>query len=302
MTLDILMPFYGRFDHFRAAVESVRAQSDPDWRLTIVDDVYPDVEPGQWAVGLGDKRIRYVRNSENLGPSRNYNKSVGLAGSDYLVLMGCDDVMLPGYVARVRELMAEFPDADVIQPGVSVIDENGDASLPLADRVKRWYRLPGKGGRAYEGERLAASLLRANWTYFPSLVWRRDRLVGGFRTDLDVVQDLAMLFDIAKSGGELVLDDTIVFEYRRHGTSVSAVTGYDGSKFIQENTLFTEAAEASRALGWKKAARVATVHLASRLNAASELPGALRSRNALARDTLARHILGLPQKRSPAAR
>ena len=296
MTLDILMPFYGRFDHFRAAVDSVRAQTSDDWHLTVVDDVYPDLEPGQWLVALDDPRISYVRNTENLRPSRNYNKSVGIATSEFVVLMGCDDVMLPGYIARVKELIAQFPGAAVVQPGVSVIDESGVPSRPLADRVKRWYRLPGSGARAASGEALAVSLLRGNWTYFPSLVWRRELLLDGFRTDLDVVQDLAMLFDIACAGGTLVVDDEVVFEYRRHSTSVSAVTGFDGSKFIQENTLFAEAAATSIKLGWNRAARVAKRHLSSRLNAASELPGAIWSRNAVGRSTLTRHIFGLPYK------
>lgn len=301
MTLDILMPFYGSFSHFRAAVESVLAQSDPDWRLTIVDDVYPDLAPGQWAQGIGDSRITYVRNETNLRPSRNYNKSVGIASAEFVQIMGCDDIMLPGYVATVAELVAAYPDADVFQPGVSVIDENGAASRPLADRVKGVYRPGGQRPRELRGEQLAVSLLRGNWTYFPSLVWRRSRLTGGFRTDLDVVQDLAMLFEIVSSGGSLVLDDRVVFNYRRHSTSVSAVTGYDGSKFIQENTLFTEAAITCQSLGWRRAARVARAHVSSRLNAASELPGALRSGNRQGRSTLTRHILGLPNKTTPTA-
>ena len=41
------MPFYGSFDHFREAVLSVLGQSDPLWRLTIVDDVYPELAPGE---------------------------------------------------------------------------------------------------------------------------------------------------------------------------------------------------------------------------------------------------------------
>jgi glycosyltransferase involved in cell wall biosynthesis len=296
MTLDILMPFYGRFDHFRVAVESVLAQASDDWRLTIVDDVYPDRAPGEWAQALGDPRIRYTRNEENLRPSRNYNKSVALASSEFVVLMGCDDAMLPGYVSRVTELIEQFPGAAVIQPGVSVIDENGAPARPLADRVKRWYRPAGSGARELSGQALAVSLLRGNWTYFPSLVWRRELLQGGFRTDLDVVQDLAMLFDIACAGGTLVVDEEVVFEYRRHSTSVSAVTGFDGSKFMQENELFSEAAATCNGLGWNRAARVAKRHIASRLNAASELPGALRSRNVAGRSTLTRHILGLPYK------
>ncbi len=287
------MPFWGRFDHFRQAVESVLAQGDPDWRLTILDDQYPDLEPGQWAQSLGDPRITYLRNETNLKPSRNYNKAVTLATSEFTVIMGCDDIMLPGYVGRVRELIEQFPDADIIQPGVRVIDENGTVVRPLADRVKSVYRFGGTGARQFRGERLATSLLRGNWTYFPSLVWRTSRLTGGFRTDLDVVQDLAMLMQITLAGGSLVLDDTVVFEYRRHSTSLSAVTGTDGSKFRQERTLFRESAAACDERGWRRASRAARNHLTSRLNALTELPGAVVHRNTVGRSTLTRHVLGL---------
>lgn len=290
------MPFWGRPDHFRLAVESVLAQDDPDWRLTILDDQYPDLEPGRWAQSLGDPRIRYLRNDENLKPSRNYNKSITLATAEFMTIMGCDDIMLPGYVRRVAELRAQFPDADIIQPGVRVIDENGTVVRPLTDRVKAVYRFGGTGAREYRGERLATSLLRGNWTYFPSLAWRTTRLEGGFRTDLDVVQDLAMLLEITKAGGSLVLDDTVVFEYRRHSASLSAVTGTDGSKFRQERTLFLESAAASDDLGWRRARRAALNHLTSRLNALTELPGALRHRNTVGRSTLTRHVLGLPYR------
>ena len=292
MILDILMPFYGRFDHFREAVESVRAQNDDSWRLTIVDDVYPDLGPGQWAQSLGDSRITYVRNEQNLRPSRNYNKSVSLAQSEFVVLMGCDDVMDPDYVGRVRELIRTHPDVDIIQPGVRVIDENGAPSRPLADRVKGFYRFGGHGPRELGGERLARSLLRGNWTYFPSLAWRRTRLEGGFRTDLDVVQDLAMLLQITLAGGTLLLDDQTVFAYRRHSTSVSAVTGPDGSKFAQERTLFAEVADACAARGWTRAARAARWHLSSRLNALTELPAASRARNRNGVRALRRHVFG----------
>ncbi len=295
MTLDIMMPFYGSFDHFRQAVNSVQAQSDPDWTLTIVDDVYPDFAPGEWAKSIDDPRVTYLRNEQNLRPSRNYNKCVSLVRGEFLVIMGCDDVMLPGYVARVKELVNRFPDADIFEPGVSTIDENGAPSRPLPDRVKSWYRFGGSGAREFKGERLAVSLLRGNWTYFPSLVWRTERLAQfTFRTDLDVVQDLAMLMEIIKAGGRLVLDDQVVFHYRRHSTSVSAVTGTDGSKFKQERTLFYECAEACDALGWNTAARVARRHVSSRLNALTELPAAVVRHDSFARRTLLQHVLRRP--------
>lgn len=288
-----MMPFYGRFDHFQQAVQSVLAQSDPDWRLVIVDDVYPDLAPGEWAQSLGDPRITYIRNEVNLRPSRNYRKCVTLMQSEFAVLMGCDDVMLPNYVQRAKELITQFPDAAIIQPGVAVIDGDGKPSRPLADRVKGWYRFGGHGARAYSGDQLATSLLRANWTYFPSLLWRAAELRRhGFRIDLDVVQDLAMLLEITKSGGTLVVDDQECFQYRRHSQSVSAVTGPDGSKFAQERTLFEEAARDCEALGWKRAARAARTHLSSRLNAVTELPAAIRAGHGPGRRALLRHVFG----------
>lgn len=287
-----MMPFWGRVDHFRLAVESVLAQSDPDWRLTIVDDVYPDLSAGEWARSIDDERVTYLRNEVNLRPSRNYNRCIELATEEFLVLMGCDDVMHPDYVERVHELIRLAPDADIIQPGVRTIDGDGVPSRPIADVVKGWYRPRVSGPVALSGEGLARSLLRADWAYFPSLVWRRSRLEGGFRPDLDVVQDLSMLLDITRAGGRMVLDDRVVFSYRRHAGSVSAVTGFDGSKFAQEATLFRESAETFAQMGWPSAARAARWHVSSRLNSLSEVPGALRTRNTEALRALARHALG----------
>jgi glycosyltransferase involved in cell wall biosynthesis len=288
-----MMPFYGRFDYLKIAVESVLAQTSSEWRLFIVDDVNPDPEPGLWAAAIADPRVSYLRNDANLGVSRNYRKCVDLMTSEFGMLMGCDDVLLPRFVERFSQLAAEFPSASVIQPGVSVIDENGRPSRPLADRVKAMYRLKGHGAREYWGEKLATSLLRGNWTYFPSLVWRASLVHEiGFRLDLNVVQDLAMLLAITRQGGHLVLDDEVVFNYRRHSTSVSAVRGTDGSKFIQERTVFSEAASDLRALGWNRGARIAERYLSSRLNALTELPGSLRATDPTGRRVLIRHILG----------
>lgn len=287
--LEIYMPFYGRFDHLRAAVDSVRNQRDPRWRLTVVDDVYPDLEPGLWVESISDDRITYLRNTENLRPSGNYNACVSMSDADHLVLMGCDDELEPEYVGRVLELLADDPSVDLIQPGVRVIDEHGHPSDPLADRVKRRLALaPGLHG----GEGAAVSLLRGNWTYFPSLVWKRSWLTGdGFRRDLDVVQDLAMIMSILQSGGRLLVDDQIVFRYRRHSRSVSAVTGPDATKFRQERQLFDELAVAMKERGWERGAREARRHPTSRLNALSEIPRAIRAKDGGAINRLLRHAV-----------
>lgn len=132
MTVQILMPFYGRFDHFRVAVESVLGQTDPAWHLIIIDDQNPDLTPGEWARALNDERVKYQRNEMNLGVSGSFRNAARLASGDHAVIMGCDDVMLPNYIARVRALTSRYPDVAIIQPGVEVIDDTGAPYLPAA--------------------------------------------------------------------------------------------------------------------------------------------------------------------------
>lgn len=295
--LDIMMPFYGRFDHLRTAVESVVAQTDDRWRLTVVDDVYPEVEPGAWVEAIDDERVTYLRNAVNLGPSGNFQHSADLAESSHVVIMGCDDALRPDFVEHVLGLIERFPEVAVIQPGVEVIDDHGTVHVPLADRTKAVFR-PGSSRRSHivAGEDLAASLVRATWTYFPSLVWRVDALRRhSFRTDLGIVQDLPMLLDITLDGGSFLIDPVTVFQYRRHGESVSQAN-HDGTKFAEERTVYGEYEAAFRAVGWTHAARAARTRLTSRLHAGRDLAGGFRSSTPEARRALAQHTFGFPPR------
>jgi glycosyltransferase involved in cell wall biosynthesis len=293
MAVDVLLPFYGPVDLMQLAVRSVLAQQYPDWILTVVDDGYPEPGIAEWFGGLGDPRISYHRNEQNLGANGNYRKALTYVTAKYVVVMGADDVMQPNYLATVTGALDAHPGAAFIQPGVTVIDENGTPSAGLVDRAKALYAPGGTGRRVLGGEMLAASLLRANWTYFPSICWRAEAITRtGFREGFDVVQDLALALDIVRQGGELIVDDTSVFQYRRHKSSDSSLRAVSGSRFTEERAFFRQMADELTAMGWGRAARAARVHAASRVNAASLLPRALRHGQWTGVRTLARHAFG----------
>lgn len=287
-----MMPFYGDPGLFRDAVESVRAQTDGDWRLVVIDDVYPDTAPGEWVSSLGDERIEYHRNQTNLGVSGNFSRSVDLVRSEHFVLMGCDDLMEPGYVAAMRAAIERHPGGSYYQPAVTVIGDDGSPALPLADRVKAWYRPKAAEPTVLSGQELAVSLLRGNWTYFPSICWNTAAVRRhGFDASFDVVLDLALQLDIVLDGGSLVLLPEHAFRYRRHAGSVSSWTAQDGTRFDEERAFFLDAKKRLTARGWRRAARVAGAHWSSRLNAATKLPGAVAKRDGAGLRALARHIL-----------
>jgi glycosyltransferase involved in cell wall biosynthesis len=292
-SIDIMLPHYGDVSYLKIAVRSVLAQDDPDWRLTVVDDSDGDGLP-EWFASLDDNRVHYTRNERNLGLNGNFQRCLELAEHDFLVVMGSDDAMLPGYVATIRAALTRFPHADVVQAGVEVINSDGTVVLPLADRVKRKLYAPDTTTpHLMAGEDLAVSLLRGNWTYFPSLCWRREALEGlAFRPGLSVVLDLALMLDLVERGGRLAVLPDLCFQYRRHDASVSSSLATLGPRFVEERDFFFDVADRMDALGWHRAAKAARFHFSSRLHALTLLPGAVTQRQGDAVRVLAKHALG----------
>lgn len=284
MTLEIFVPFWGDPALLRLTVESVLAQRNPDWRMIVIDDCYPDDTVGPWFAELGDDRVTYVRNEVNLGITENYREAIRRATAPYITILGCDDLLHPNYVDVINRTIAAVPDADVIQPGVEVINEHGTVIRPLVDRVKLGLLAPRRrsedadGGIAVlRGERMATSLIRGDWLYWPSLTFRTATMQRiDFREGLPIIQDLALLMDIAFEGGALAYNPTLAFSYRRHGGSASQKTLLDGRRFRDERVYYGQARELARAQGWRRTAQTARIRIMSRLHAVAELPGVLR--------------------------
>ncbi|WP_263118998.1 glycosyltransferase [Cellulomonas fimi] len=291
--IDLLVPYYGDPEYFRALVRSVLAQTDHRWRLVVVDDANPDPWAGPWLQSLSDERIVYRRNEQNRGISEVFRQCVQLAEAELLAVPGSDDLLDPDYVAVVLAAHARFPHVDIIQPGVRVIDGAGEPAAPLADTVKqRLVRPRGDGARVLAGERLAVSLLHGDWLYWPSLVFRRTAVQEmPFRPGLPIILDLALVLDLVLAGSELLIEPTECFAYRRHRESASSVKLLDGSRFAGEREYFQLAAALMHDRGWRRAARAARLHATSRLYALTLLPTALR-RQPRAVGTLLRHVLG----------
>lgn len=292
MAIDVMLPYYGDVDQMKLAAQSVMNQQNQDWRLIVIDDGYPDPEPERWFASIIDPRVTYMKNAENLGANGNYRKALTLVEAPYVVIMGADDIMLPNYLDIVAAAFTAYPTADVVQPGVQVIDEKGIACTPLVDAVKKLYAPKTSERMELKGEAMATSLVRADWAYFPSLAWRTETVTRiGFTQGLDVVQDLALLLDIAAEGGSMIIDPTLSFLYRRHSASDSSVRALDGRRFDEERNFFELQAKRFKTLGWNRASLAAAFHTTSRLNAGALVLKAIARGKFDSLPRLAKHIV-----------
>lgn len=295
MYLDIFVPYWGDPALLRETVHSVLQQDCDDWRLTVLDDAYPDSWAGPWLDGLADPRVRYVRNQTNLGIVNNYRKCLQEASSDLVLLLGCDDALHPNYVRVMLDAHRQYPTATILQPGVQVIDERSQPIKTLADGIKkRWLTPRGDAMQLLSGDELAAGLLHGNWLYWPSLCFRKAGLSGiDFHDDMKLTHDLGFVLDIVFSGQQLLYVPEVCFSYRRHSASASNANLFDGRRFGDERRCFSHAKNRASALGWTKSARAASLHLTSRLNALVTLVDAVKQRRGRAVVGLIKHAFSL---------
>ena len=88
----------------------------------------------------------------------------------------------------------------------------------------------------------------------------------------------------------MVIDPTLSFLYRRHSASDSSVRALDGRRFDEERSFFEGQAVRFKTLGWEKAARAASFHTTSRLNAATLILKSVSKGKVDSVPRLAKHI------------
>jgi len=164
------------------------------------------------------------------------------------MMLGCDDILKINYVEVILKQIETHPKISIFQPGVNIIDERGIEVKPLVDKVKEFIR-PKAG--VYSGSKLAASLMVGNFTYFPSLTWKMDDVrTIGFRHNLHVTQDLALICDLLLRDCRMLVSSDPVFLYRRHAGSDSSIKLLTGDRFSEEIELSNVLSKNFRAKGW----------------------------------------------------
>lgn len=131
-----VIPFWSdgashRLRFLREALDSVRAQSDPDLVAIVVDDgSQSEADLARlldWAAV--DERLLVRRCTDNRGPGRCRNVGVEAAaelGAPFVCFLDADDLAHPDRVRTVRAVLDGDPDADIVYSGFQVVDEGGE--------------------------------------------------------------------------------------------------------------------------------------------------------------------------------
>jgi len=103
---------------------SILAQTYPRLEILVLDDASSD-GTGDVVRAMVDERVRYIRNSTNLGEYFNLNHGIEQANGDYIAIYHGDDIYLPTIVAEEAAYLQSHPSSAAVFCLDDYMDEQG---------------------------------------------------------------------------------------------------------------------------------------------------------------------------------
>ncbi|OGD88070.1 hypothetical protein A2693_02665 [Candidatus Curtissbacteria bacterium RIFCSPHIGHO2_01_FULL_40_12] len=122
--VSVIMSVYNGMPFLKDAVESILNQTYENFEFIIVDDASTD-DTWQYLKSLKDRRVRLLKNKNNLGLASSLNVALRQAQGDYVARMDADDISLPKRFEKQIEFLLKNPSIDLCGTWADLIDENG---------------------------------------------------------------------------------------------------------------------------------------------------------------------------------
>jgi glycosyltransferase involved in cell wall biosynthesis len=108
-----LIPSKNRVELLGHAIDSILQQAHDDFEIIVSDNASDD----DYAAAISaknDARIIYRRVSNAVSVTENWNRALELATGDYVLMLGDDDALAPGFISRLQELVLSHRMPDIV--------------------------------------------------------------------------------------------------------------------------------------------------------------------------------------------
>lgn len=131
--ISVVIPLYNKENEIQRAIQSVLAQSLPNFEVIVVNDGSTDNSFEQ-VQKITDPRIRII-SQENQGVSAARNKGTANSTANWIAFLDADDEWHPEFLESLLNLKTQFPDADVLSSSYSIVNRDGTSRLPRTSNL-----------------------------------------------------------------------------------------------------------------------------------------------------------------------
>lgn len=202
--VSIIISTYNRARTISKAIDSVLAQTYPNFELIIIDDGSAD-NTGEVVAAYKDPRIKYkwVENGER---SRARNIGIKMSQGKYVAFLDSDDWYLPNKLATQVPALEDNPHHGLVLGGWKVVDEAGKT----LQSVRPWQWI--------STEPTLEEWLFASTATIHSVLVRKDCLtrVNGFDEELFMSEDIELWIRLVQAGCSVIWTKEVVAAYVVH--------------------------------------------------------------------------------------
>jgi glycosyltransferase involved in cell wall biosynthesis len=203
--VSILMPVYNSELYVGEAIESILAQSFPDFEFIILNDGSTD-KSEKIILSYKDERICYFKNSQNLKLAATLNKGLELANSEYIARMDSDDIAVPERLMKQIQFLDQNPEVGICGSNVELIG--------------KWNFIT---ELSYTSNDIEAELLLKNPVFHPTVMFRKsivDKHRIRYNPSFEHLEDYYFWAELSRITKIVNLENVLV-KYRWHEENIS---------------------------------------------------------------------------------
>lgn len=202
--VSVIIPTYNREKTLMKSINSVLTQSYKNFELIIVDDNSID-STESLILNIQDKRVRYIKNNTNLGPSEARNVGIKNSKGNYIAFHDSDDFWVENKLEKQMHLIKSDSQLGLVYTGFTNYYDDGRSTYIPSKAID----ITLKEGFIYD------SLLESNKIGTPTMLIKRECLdaVGGFDKNLYALEDWELSLRISKNSKIGFIDENLVHAY-----------------------------------------------------------------------------------------
>jgi glycosyltransferase involved in cell wall biosynthesis len=135
-TYSIILPVRNGGEYLKECVQSILAQTNPDFELLVFENNSTDATLA-WISSVQDSRIKIFPSDKNLNIEENWSRIVSVPKSQFMTMIGHDDVLDKNYLDIMSKLIQQYPDAGLYQAHFRYVDKDGKEirkCVPMAEK------------------------------------------------------------------------------------------------------------------------------------------------------------------------
>jgi glycosyltransferase involved in cell wall biosynthesis len=138
--VSIILPTYNQAEYLPAALDSIFAQTYPDYEVVVVNDGSTDDTAGVLARYQREHEFTVIT-QENQGLPRALNTGFAQAHGDYLTWTSSDNIMLPEMLSALVDALDRDPTVGLVYADFYLMDDSGQdlGRFETVDYDPHWF-------------------------------------------------------------------------------------------------------------------------------------------------------------------